>query len=171
MAKKKITKKSKAQEAKKVADKKEELDPLRMDNVPTKVTLSIGEFEVRELDFWSFTQMVASKIGSYWNIFSDLDLENLNAEDIAVLLIRLTATEDFREEFSTVFAKYCGDPDNEDFKNITFADFEILAPAILEKVDFEAIKRFFTQTLPKLVEGAKNTQIIMEPKNQDQLKE
>lgn len=164
VTKKNITKKSKAVEQQKAKDESEKIDPKRMENLPIKVSLSIGDFEIKELDFWTFTQLVTGKIGDYWSVFTDMNFEDgLNPEDVAVMLIRITSVENFKEETAKVFATYCGEPNNKDFENITFTDFEVLLPAVIQKIDIEGIKRFFSQTLPKLVETVSETATSTEP--------
>lgn len=139
-----------------------------MENIPTKVKLSFGEFEVKELDFFTFTQLVTSRIADYWDIFTDMDLsDGLSPEDVAVALIRITSIENFKEETAKVFATYCGEPENKDFEKMSFSDFETLLPVVIEKVDVQGIKRFFSQTLPGLVEKTKTATSTEPPKKNE----
>lgn len=151
--KKKITKTRKAAVAKQESVKKEELDPSRMQNDPVPVSLTIGDFEVKELKFFKFVSLVRKQIETYWTLFDGIDIADMSAEDTSIVLLRFSSVQDFEQRMAEIFSSYCGHPNDPRFLDLTLEDVETLLPLVISKIDFEGIKRLFTQTLPKSVES------------------
>ena len=153
---KKVSKKvSKAQKAKVEQDKQEEIDDDKMQNIGSTVTLSIGEFEVNQIPFFPFIRLARKQVEIFWHVLNQLDFsgKDMAPEKIVDILGSIALIEDFEGGMCEIIAKYCGTEDTEQFMNLMPKDMLILVPAIVAKIDTEALRDFFTQMLPSLAKN------------------
>lgn len=153
VVKKKVSKVSKAQKAKAKKDEQEIIDDDRMQNASSTVSTSIGEFELKELAFFPFIKLMRKQIEIFYGVLKQLDFTEgvqMPPEKIVDLLTAFSYMEDFEENMCEIIAAYAQTEDKEQFMNLKTSDMKIIIPAIFDKVDKEALKDFFTQTLPSL---------------------
>lgn len=157
--KKKITKVSKAQKSKKKQEEQAVIDDDRMENIPSTVTTSIGEFELKELPFFPFIRLARKQIEIFWGVLSQIDFaegSEMDSEKILSIMASISIIDNFEENMCEIIAAYCQDPDEDKFMSLSTKDMQIMIPAIVNKIDKEALKDFFSKTLPGMATNLKS---------------
>ena len=128
--------------ATKAAPKEKETDLKKMLNKSTKVELTFGTYEVKDLDVYTLISIISEGLETYIEIS-----EGASPID---MLRRLGKDDKLKLQISNIFATFCGSEDPEPFTKIKPKDFAKLVKTINEVVDFEEIKEaFFEMGLQK----------------------
>jgi len=114
----------------------------KMLNIPTKVELSFGTYEVKDLDVYTLISIISEGMQTY--------IELAEGKSPIEMLTRLAKDEKLKLQISNIFAIFCGSDDPEPFTTMKPKDFAKLVKTINEVVDFEEIKEaFFEMGLEK----------------------
>lgn len=152
----KVSKKvSKSKKSKSAQEVKEEIVNERMTNEPSTVQTSIGEFELKELAFLPFIKLARKQIEIFWTVLTQLDFsgKEMEPDQLLGILGHLSLVDDFEENMCEIIAAYTGEEDKLQFMHLTSKDMLEIVPKIVEKVDTEALRDFFTKMLPSLAQG------------------
>lgn len=115
-------------------------DTTRFLNLGIPVTLSFGEYNVRELDVVTLGQLAANGL----DILVQMQQQDENKEQSDFALIqKILMSPDGRKTLAKVFAAYCDSEDTEPFEKLRPKDFNTLWKAVKEVTDFEQIKETF----------------------------
>ena len=117
--------------------KEEEVDMKRMLNVGKDVTLSFGDYTVRELDIFSLISIVSEGLEAFVSLSTDPNATELD------IIRSIGKDKKFQKQVSDIFALFCGEDDTKQFETLKIKDFCTLVKAIKEVVDFEEIKETF----------------------------
>jgi len=118
-------------------------DIKRLYNIGKPVTLSFGEYRVREFGFFDILEILSDCIDAFTAISEMQDLSS-QMNDTA-LFLKVIKTPDFRIQVAKLFAKTCQEPDYNKFMTMKVRDFTTLLPVVKEVIDFEELKSAFFQ--------------------------
>jgi hypothetical protein len=113
------------------------VDMKRLLNMGVDVSLSFGEFKVKELSVFSLMEAVAEGLDFFVSV---LDEETTNELD---MIKKIVSNKNIQTQFCKIVAASCGSPDIDLFKTMKTSDLLKVIKALKQVIDFEEIKETF----------------------------
>jgi hypothetical protein len=142
-----VTADPKARQADSAKPAEKEVDLQKLMNVGVPITLSFGEFRVKDLSIFQLIELFADGFDDFIQVVGQVSSDDSsNQSDLAVIQ-QLVRNPSMQKHVAKILALYCGADDATPFQKLSVRDFKTTFSAVKKVADFEAIKEVFTELL------------------------